>query len=63
MTLELIGAPDEPDLLFLPWHLALEDWPREPQRRLGQAHSIALGGEHMEFVYTHVNGVTHAHRG
>ena len=27
MALQLTGSPDEPDLLFLPWDLPLEEWP------------------------------------
>ncbi len=27
MPLELIGSPDEPDLLFLPWQTPLAEWP------------------------------------
>jgi len=28
-SLQLIGAPDEPDLLFLPWDTPLEEWPED----------------------------------
>ncbi len=29
MPLQLTGSPDEPDLMFLPWALPLEEWPAE----------------------------------
>ena len=29
MALHVTAAPAEPDLLFLPWQLPLEDWPLE----------------------------------
>jgi len=29
MALQMTGAPDEPDLVDLPWHLPLRDWPAE----------------------------------
>jgi Domain of unknown function (DUF4032)/Lipopolysaccharide kinase (Kdo/WaaP) family len=29
MALQVTAAPDEPDLLFLPWDTPLEDWPAE----------------------------------
>lgn len=29
MALTLTGSPDEPDLIFLPWDVPLEDWPSD----------------------------------
>ncbi len=29
MPLQVTGSPDEPDLLFLPWAIPLEEWPAE----------------------------------
>ena len=29
MALQVTAAPDEPDLLFLPWDTPLEDWPKD----------------------------------
>ena len=29
MALQVTAAPDDPDLLFLPWDVPLEEWPAD----------------------------------
>ena len=49
MALRMTGAPDEPDLVDLPWSLPLEDWPAE--RLVGLPRGLSR--HVVRFVHVH----------
>ena len=54
MALQVTAAPDEPDLLFLPWDTPLEDWPAD--------HLVALprGISRHVVRFVRMNGLVYA---
>ena len=54
MALQVTAAPDEPDLLFLPWDTPLEDWPED------QLVALPRGISRHVVRFVRMNGVVYA---
>lgn len=54
MALQVTAAPDEPDLLFLPWDTPLEDWPAD------QLVALPRGISRHVVRFVRMNGVVYA---
>ena len=54
MAFQVKAAPDEPDLLFLPWNHMLEEWPEEATVSLPKGISRHI----VKFVRLH--GIVYA---
>ena len=51
---QVTGSPDEPDLLFLPWHVPLEEWPAD------QLVALPRGISRHVVRFVRLNGVVYA---
>ncbi len=54
MPLQVTGSPDEPDLLFLPWHIPLEEWPAD------QLVALPRGISRHVVRFVRLNGLVYA---
>ena len=54
VALRITGSPDEPELLFLPWQIPLEEWPAD------QLVALPRGISRHVVRFVRVNGVVYA---